>query len=216
MKTIDGLSLQEAILYMAIATFVEKGFEKTSMDEVAARAGTTKRTVYAHFGNKEALFRAALGRAVNRFQADLPKLGDTADPARELENFAARFSELCTWLGAVRLQRVVMGEAERFPDLGGMMHSAVIGRAETSVAAYLETLRATRRPDRAGDADWALIMARLFLNMATGPQRFESLLEARALPPHHPNLGKGDPDLDRAHIRQAVALFLAGSGLETD
>jgi len=209
MKTIQGLPLPEAILRGAIQTFFERGFEKASMDEVAARASTTKRTVYAHFGSKEELFRAALARAVELFLSELPELGDTANPARELEVFAARFSELCTWRGAVRLQRVVMAEAERFPDLGGMLHREVIERTQRTIADYLSRLERSGAPTADG---WAVDMAGLFLNMTTGPQRFATLLQAREPAHDHPDV-KAPPDLDRARIRQAVQVFLAGSGL---
>jgi AcrR family transcriptional regulator len=205
MKHKGELPLPDAILFQAIETFVERGYEKASMDEVAARAGTTKRTVYAHHGNKEELFRAALARAVEHFLGDLPPLNDTGDPAAELENFAARFSELCTWQGAVRLQRVVMAEAERFPDLAAMLHREVIERTERMLADYLKLLREFGR-----DADDpALTLASLFLNMTTGRQRFATLLQAREPHPEHPGW-ETMPDLDRAHVRQAVRFFLDG------
>jgi AcrR family transcriptional regulator len=213
MKTINGLPLPEAILRMAIATFVEHGYEKASMDEVAARASTTKRTVYAHFGSKEQLFRSALAKAVEMFHSEVPKLEDIANPAAELEAFAVGFSDLSTWKGAVRLQRVVMGEAERFAGLGGMLHREIIERAERLIADYLMAVdqhhetEMGRKPD-----NWHTELASLFLNMTTGPQRFATLLQAREPIPNHP-LAKTPPDLDRAAIRRAVSIFLLGSGL---
>ncbi len=207
MKTIDGLPLPDAILIMAIQTFVERGYEKASMDEVAARASTTKRTVYAHFGSKEGLFRAALARAVELFLSELPALADTSDPRAELERFANRFSDLCTWRGAVRLQRVAMAEAERFPDLGAMLHREVIEAAQRVVADYLAKL-----PDRDNLAERAGDLASLFLNMTTGPQRFATLLEAREPPVDHPDVTPAPGD-DRAYIERAVEVFLIGSGL---
>lgn len=214
MKTIDGLPLPQAIVRVAIATFVEHGYEKASMDEVAARASTTKRTVYAHFRNKEELFRKALAKAVEMFQSEMPKLENTADPAAELEAFAAGFSDLSTWKGAVRLQRVVMGEAERFTDLGIMLHREIIEQAERMVADYLRAVDrktgAAARPE-----GWHEQLASLFLNMTTGRQRFATLLQSRQPLPDHP-LVKEPSDLDRTAIRQAVQIFLRGSGLSTD
>lgn len=49
-----------AIIEAAIEEFLAAGFEATSMDRVAARAGVSKRTVYNHFSSKEALFAAIL------------------------------------------------------------------------------------------------------------------------------------------------------------
>lgn len=209
MKAPNDLPLPDAILFQAIETFVERGYDKASMDEVAARAGTTKRTVYAHHGSKEELFRSALARAVERFLGDLPPLADTSDPAGELETFAVQFNQLCTWQGAVRLQRVVMVEAERFPDLAALLHREVIRRVERMVAVYLTALRTGQTAAPGGTEDWADSRASLFLNMTTGRQRFATLLQARAPHPEHPRLGTM-PDLDRPHIAQAVRFFLAG------
>jgi AcrR family transcriptional regulator len=211
MKTIDGLPLPEAILRAAIPTFVEHGYDKASMDDVAARASTTKRTVYAHFGSKEALFRHALAKAVELFHSEMPRLEDPARPAAELEKFLVGFSDLSTWRGAVRLQRVVMGEAERFVDLGAMLHERIILHAESRLADYLALADRARGAAEQGPATY-LALASLLLNMATGPQRFATLLHARASLPMHP-LAQAPQDLDRAAIRQAIAIFLCGTGM---
>src|ERR1700761_1982903 len=49
-----------AVISAAIEEFLAAGFEATSMDRIAARAGVSKRTVYNHFPGKEALFAAIL------------------------------------------------------------------------------------------------------------------------------------------------------------
>lgn len=49
-----------AILDAAKALFLEHGFEGVSMDQIAARAGVSKLTVYSHFGDKDALFIGAV------------------------------------------------------------------------------------------------------------------------------------------------------------
>lgn len=49
-----------AILDAAKRIFTAQGFEATSMDQIAADAGVSKLTVYSHFGDKEALFAAAV------------------------------------------------------------------------------------------------------------------------------------------------------------
>lgn len=49
-----------AVIAAATEEFLAAGFEATSMDRIAARAGVSKRTVYNHFPGKEALFAAIL------------------------------------------------------------------------------------------------------------------------------------------------------------
>jgi AcrR family transcriptional regulator len=215
MKKIDGLPLPDAILLTAIQTFPELGFEKTSMDEIAVRAMTTKRTVYAHFGSKEELFRAALARAVQMFLAELPRLRDAGDPASELERFAIRFSELCTWRGAVRLQRVAISEAERFPDIGAMLHREVIEASERMLSEYLQAVAETLA-DGAREAigSQAASLAGVFLNMTTSRLRFATLLGAREPPLEHPDILAPVDKGERAEIVRAVRIFLIGSGID--
>ncbi|QDU39529.1 DNA-binding transcriptional repressor AcrR [Maioricimonas rarisocia] len=52
---------RRAILDAALLEFEAGGFEATSMDQIAARANVSKRTVYNHFGSKEELFETIRG-----------------------------------------------------------------------------------------------------------------------------------------------------------
>ncbi len=49
-----------AILEAAKRMFVQHGFDRVSMDQVAAEAGVSKLTVYSHFGDKDSLFAEAV------------------------------------------------------------------------------------------------------------------------------------------------------------
>lgn len=209
MKNVDDLPLPERILISAFITFVERGYDKASMDEVAAVAKTTKRTVYAHFGSKDALFRKAISGAVDRFRSELPPLDPSGDPRWELLKFAKQFSELTTWRRAVLLQRVVIGESERFSDLGEMLYLEVIEDAERRIAEFLKA----RFPlsDQASEVtgeERAIALARVFLNMATGPQRFATLMEARPPAPEHPHVRPSG--IDDAWVEFATDHFLNG------
>ncbi|ODN68521.1 TetR/AcrR family transcriptional regulator [Methylobrevis pamukkalensis] len=209
MKTVKDLPLPARILRAAFITFGERGFDKASMDEVADVAGTTKRTVYAHFTNKETLFRASIGQATEWFLAELPVLDPAGDPEAELTRFASRFSDLSTWIGPVRLQRVVIAEAERLSDLAETLHRQVIGGAEERIAAFL-TARGLINPATQADGSElrAPQAARLFLNMTTGPRRFATLMEALRPETQHPNVtGFGNDD---DWVRFAVRFFLHG------
>lgn len=214
MKSNESQPLSEVILRHAIVTFVENGYERASMDEVAARASTTKRTVYAHYGSKEELFRQALSKAVRMFQSEMPSLEDFSNPAQQLEDFAVAFADLSTWKGAVRLQRVVMGEAERFNDLALMLHREVIEHAEQTIARYLDAITVPNSVDNGSrPTDGTDVLAKLFLNMTTGEARFSTLLQARAPLPGHPQADT-PPDSHRATIHKAVAIFLRGIAFE--
>ena len=52
------------MLDTALSLFLDKGFEQTTIDLIAASVGMTKRTIYAKYEDKAALFRAAVERAI--------------------------------------------------------------------------------------------------------------------------------------------------------
>jgi AcrR family transcriptional regulator len=57
--SVRGVATRRRILECAVARFADQGFRQTSVAQVARDAGLTPPAVHAHFGSKEALFRAA-------------------------------------------------------------------------------------------------------------------------------------------------------------
>ena len=78
-------STTRALISAARAAFTENGFDDTSIDEIAARAGATKGAVYHYFSTKEDLFRGALesveGEILDRV---IHKAVESSDPAVRL------------------------------------------------------------------------------------------------------------------------------------
>jgi TetR/AcrR family transcriptional regulator, mexJK operon transcriptional repressor len=64
----------EQLLDIALDLFLENGFERTSIDAITAAAGMAKRTVYARYGDKETLFKAALARAIDDWMVPVGRL----------------------------------------------------------------------------------------------------------------------------------------------
>lgn len=64
----------EQLLDIALDLFLENGFERTSIDAITAAAGMAKRTVYARYADKEALFKAALRRAIDEWLVPVERL----------------------------------------------------------------------------------------------------------------------------------------------
>ena len=79
---------RQRIIWAAKSMFLEKGFDAANMDDVAARAGTTKPTVYAHFATKEALFAAVVDLIRGHY---LGKLKDPSAYAADPVEAVARF-----------------------------------------------------------------------------------------------------------------------------
>jgi AcrR family transcriptional regulator len=71
----------ESLLAVAVAVFIERGYEATSMDELAQRAGVTKSAIYHHVPGKEELLRLAVDRALDGLFAVTGEPAATTGPA---------------------------------------------------------------------------------------------------------------------------------------
>ncbi|RBY79794.1 TetR family transcriptional regulator [Geodermatophilus sp. TF02-6] len=67
----------ESLLPVAVELFNERGFEATSMDELAGRLGVTKSAIYHHVRSKEELLRLAVDRALDALFAVTREPGAT-------------------------------------------------------------------------------------------------------------------------------------------
>jgi AcrR family transcriptional regulator len=196
---------REAILLAAKDVFCEQGYELATMDNIAERAGTTKRTVYAHFENKEALFAAMVQHSAElslEFLGDLNYRG--SNHQAELERFANRFCELATFRHAVMFQRLMIAESKRHPKLASVVSASIQGKAAAMVARYLREL------DRRGKLKVAdpKLAAEQFLGITTGSIRLATLF---GLIPPVPDPDPSEPNRTHAkQIRHAVQVFLRG------
>lgn len=73
------------MLEAAARLFGEKGFEATSMDDVAHACGVTKPMVYSYFESKEGLYAAMIHRAGSHLVTAFLELSQEKDPARQLK-----------------------------------------------------------------------------------------------------------------------------------
>ena len=186
---------RRSILLAGKQVFLENGYQLASVDRVAEAAGTTKRTVYDHFGSKEALFAQVVEFACNQFVELLPAVADLpAEPAAGLRAFALRLRELVGAPDAIRYQRLVIAEAERQPTLGRALYATAILGAECIVARYLDRCIAEQRL-AARDTSAS---ARLLVDVAAGPLRLRTLLCSHD--------GASDP-VDVSMIDQIVAIL---------
>ncbi|SEF37819.1 DNA-binding transcriptional regulator, AcrR family [Amycolatopsis pretoriensis] len=122
---------RDAVLESALLTFARHGYRKTSMDEVARAARISRPGLYFLFESKEALFRAAVTRALEEDLAAAERiLGDARKPLRE--RVSGAFDR---WAGryAGPLSRDVTGVIEQNPDLLGAIVETAPARFEALV-----------------------------------------------------------------------------------
>jgi AcrR family transcriptional regulator len=117
---------REKILAAAEDVFLRHGFLGTNMDAVAEKAGVSKQTVYAHFRSKEALFmevvEAMTGGAAQEIGEDLEDVFDDRPMTEYLLEVAVDQLTVVLTPRLMRLRRMVIGEVERFPDLGKSLY----------------------------------------------------------------------------------------------
>ena len=133
-----GDQLREHILWVAKDVFLEVGFERASMDVVASRAETSKRSLYAHFESKEKLFLAVIDLVRGLFLDKLKHPGDYAPkPADALVMFCARYLEVMLFQHSVQMCRVAMAEAARFPEGAARYFDVLFTEVQRRLTAYL-------------------------------------------------------------------------------
>lgn len=120
----------EEILRAAMQSFVEKGFAATRLEEVGARAGVSKGTVYLYFSNKEELFRSTVRESIVPYiQSGEERLagfqGNPLDLLRELfDRWAAVVGD--PLLGG--LCKLMVAEAANFPEVARFYMEEVVQR----------------------------------------------------------------------------------------
>ena len=75
---------QARILEAALALFVERGFERTTVAGVAARAGVSRAAIFWHFGDKATLFQESFRRLLVPFVRELERRLDDVEPRKRL------------------------------------------------------------------------------------------------------------------------------------
>jgi AcrR family transcriptional regulator len=113
----EGAALEERLRTAAVDAFTTHGFEGTTMEAVAAAAGISKRTLYAKYPDKRALFTAVVPWAL----AQLPLRDEVLDLpdddlAASLRTIGEAVLASVTHPQAVKLRRLAMLEAHRFPE----------------------------------------------------------------------------------------------------
>jgi AcrR family transcriptional regulator len=112
----DEGARRRQLLDAALGVFLELGFRKTSMDEVARAASVSRQALYLHFSKKEELFRAVVQHALdNALRAAEARLADGSLPVRE--RLSGAFDE---WVG-----RYVGRLGRGVNDLGEATHAQV-------------------------------------------------------------------------------------------
>ena len=149
--------------------FLSHGYQGTSVDQIAASAEVSKQTVYKHFGDKHELLLSIVNEAlegtVMPFLDRIRALAETVDLEAELTALAADYLRAVLQEPVVQLRRLVVGEANRVPELAQLYYSQAPARTLAAFADCFEALHrrgllTTPEPDVAAEHFAFLIVGR--------------------------------------------------------
>lgn len=126
------------ILTAALACFKERGFAGTRLEDVAAKAGVTKGTIYLYYSSKEELFeavvRSELVPNIDRLEASL---SEPKPAAVLLEQFFTFWAQTVAPSPLSIIPKIVISEAGNFPELARFFLEAIPHRVLPLVASIL-------------------------------------------------------------------------------
>lgn len=113
------------LLDRALDLFLERGFERTTIDAIAASVGMAKRTVYLRYGDKTGLFKAALKRAIESWIVPVDRLraAETEDIGESLLRVGRMLVANVMSPAGLRLVRVTNAESGRLPEIGAFSYT---------------------------------------------------------------------------------------------
>jgi TetR/AcrR family transcriptional repressor of mexJK operon len=136
---------RQAIIRAAAGVFLEHGYLGATTDEVAARASVSKQTVYKHFADKQRLFAAVIIETTAEVAGQLADiaastLDGTQDVRKALRDLADGWLRGMLQPDVLRLRRLVIAEAERFPEVGQAWFDQGFDRALVLLGESLQRL----------------------------------------------------------------------------
>jgi AcrR family transcriptional regulator len=145
------------LMAAALDLFVERGFASTRLDDVAARAGVSKGTLYLYFSSKEELFKAVIRSGIvpliERGERLLEEHEGSVVPLMRQIVFAWWESVGSTNLGGI--PKLMFSECRNFPELGQFYYQEVISRGHRLMQGVLEAGMKTGE-FRTMDANYAM------------------------------------------------------------
>lgn len=129
-----------AIIEAASELFLELGFDGTSMDGVAKRAGVSKQTVYSHFSSKEQLFGDAVHAAIAAYYPDRALASvENHTLEADLRAVCYRLATLLMTDQAIAMYRLLVTAAAKGSELGELFWRSGPADIQRQLAAFLQT-----------------------------------------------------------------------------
>jgi AcrR family transcriptional regulator len=182
------------VMRVATELFVRDGYSATSLVDIAKGAGVATRTVYQHFGDKEAIFRHVMF-ARETAAVFLPPTIRPEDTLFDIMTRAANYIiEVSLRPTTVDLMRLTIAEGKRFPELTKKVTDATYSRFRANVKGMFDELV---RRGLVSDADTTLSAA-MFADLILGTTPLLVYAGWQSPPPRY------------SQLNQKIELFIKG------
>jgi TetR/AcrR family transcriptional repressor of mexJK operon len=132
------------IIQAATLAFVSKGYDGTSMEEIASSACVSKQTIYKHFRDKETLFSEVVQSTATRtndiVEVVTALLSEATYMEGGLHQLARRLMAMLMDDELLKLRRLIIANADRMPQLGRSWYEKGFERMLASMASCFEKL----------------------------------------------------------------------------
>ena len=188
----------ERFLESATEVFLEKGYARSRLSDVIARAGGSYATLYRAYGDKEGLAHAIMDRSIASFGEGLELLRQSELPPEQALPLAAlRMLEEALSPRRIVAHRIVIGEGSSFPELRDWFFEHAVVPAEQLLTEYFEQQKQAGRLK----IDSPRVAAHHFYMMVFGGVILQSVAG---------RVTAADIGHRRDEVLQAVAIFLQG------
>jgi TetR/AcrR family transcriptional repressor of mexJK operon len=186
---------RDSIITAAADLFKEKGYA-ASMDEIAARAGVSKQTLYGHLEDKTALYRACAATWQKHY---LDSIDEKKSLEETLRSLASKLLLKLLSSDTVVLHRLLIQQASQFPDLAGLHDELGPRHTIELFADYFKRQMAAGKLRRAEP----VLAAEDFVALTVGQLRIRRLFGGLA----EPSTGEIE-----AKAKHAVGIFMKAYG----
>lgn len=162
-RQLNRLLKEKRILGAALRVFSQSGYSGASIDAVAAEAGISKPTLYQYFDSKEQLFASMMLQKRDDMLLPFsePGHGEMVD---QLHRFAWAYADTVLRPELLSLARLIIGEVQRFPEIGRAYQAAGPDRVLQGLMTYLATQRTAGRlvfedAELAAQDLWGLVLS---------------------------------------------------------
>lgn len=192
----EAKKLHQKLRKAAVATFVKYGYDGTTMEAIARAAGITRRTLYARYPDKRAVFVDVIPWALTR-RTEREADDDIVDSDLRASLIALGRAGLARAIDPdiVRLTRIAMNESVRFPEFAISAHSMMWSGRHRQV---MDLLRRHQENGSIEVDDLELVAGHFIAMIEHLPARLADCGIYRSA------------DEEERHLQHAVNLFLRG------